>query len=206
VTKLRAGSAESVREVLADAPALIRGHAALAAAKLRRLRNNESWSLKVRANAEQYPTRSSRVALTEARDEYGVPVASLEWRIASEELAAVAASNAQLGAVLRRHNVGTLYPIDVREDWTPKPGIAFHHLGTTRMSATPADGVVDADCQVHGVQNLYVAGCSVFSTGGSANPTFTAVALAVRLARRLATMQERVQFDGVSRPLGHVWP
>ena len=59
-------------------------------------------------------------------------------------------------------------------------------MGTTRMSADPRDGVVDADCRVHSVDNLYVAGSSVFTTGGYANPTFTLVALALseRLARR----------------------
>jgi len=57
-----------------------------------------------------------------------------------------------------------------------------HHLGTTRISENPEEGVVDTDCKVHGMKNLYVAGSSVFPTGGHANPTLTIVALAVRLA------------------------
>ena len=57
-----------------------------------------------------------------------------------------------------------------------------HHLGTTRMASDPKAGVVDADCRVHGVANLYIAGSSVFPTGGCANPTLTIVALALRLA------------------------
>jgi len=61
----------------------------------------------------------------------------------------------------------------------------FHHLGTTRMAADPRAGVVDADCRVHGVANLYIAGSSVFPTGGCANPTLTIVALALRLADHL---------------------
>jgi choline dehydrogenase-like flavoprotein len=56
-----------------------------------------------------------------------------------------------------------------------------HHLGTTRMSASPEDGVVDADCKAHGITNLYIAGGSVFPTGGHANPTLVIVALALRL-------------------------
>ena len=63
---------------------------------------------------------------------------------------------------------------------------ASHHMGTTRMSAAPADGVVDADCRVHGVRNLYVAGSSVFPSAGFANPTLSIVALSLRLARHLA--------------------
>ena len=58
----------------------------------------------------------------------------------------------------------------------------WHHLGTTRMHDDPAQGVVDANCQVHGTANLFVAGCSVFPTGGTAAPTLTIVALALRLA------------------------
>jgi choline dehydrogenase-like flavoprotein len=61
-----------------------------------------------------------------------------------------------------------------------------HHMGTTRMSDHPAGGVVDRHCLVHGVSNLYVAGSSVFPTGGMANPTFTIVALALRMAGHIA--------------------
>ena len=67
------------------------------------------------------------------------------------------------------------------------PGIAedevggFHHMCTTRMSADPADGVVDADCRVHGLANLYIGGSSVFATTGHPNPTYTIVQLALRL-------------------------
>jgi choline dehydrogenase-like flavoprotein len=63
--------------------------------------------------------------------------------------------------------------------------ISWHHIGTTRMADDPREGVVDADCRVHGVSNLYVAGSSVFPTAGNANPTLTIVALALRLADRL---------------------
>jgi hypothetical protein len=60
-----------------------------------------------------------------------------------------------------------------------------HHMGGTRMSSSPATGVVDADCKVHGLSNLYVAGSSVFPSSGAANPTLTIVQLALRLADRL---------------------
>jgi choline dehydrogenase-like flavoprotein len=66
------------------------------------------------------------------------------------------------------------WPSDMRGDQ--------HHMGTTRMQRDPSMGVVDENCPVHGVANLYVAGCSVFPTGGTFNPTLTIVALALRLA------------------------
>ena len=62
---------------------------------------------------------------------------------------------------------------------------ASHHMGTTRMHGDPKRGVVDATCRIHGMANLYVAGSSVFPTGGFANPTLTIVALTIRLADHL---------------------
>ena len=66
-----------------------------------------------------------------------------------------------------------------------------HHIGTTRMAEDPTHGVVDRNCQVHGVDNLFIAGSSVFPTAGHANPTLTIVALALRLADHL----KRTRFD-----------
>jgi len=60
-------------------------------------------------------------------------------------------------------------------------------MGTTRMADAPEHGVVDANCRVHGVDNLFIAGSSVFTTGGASNPTLTIVALALRLADHLRT-------------------
>jgi choline dehydrogenase-like flavoprotein len=61
----------------------------------------------------------------------------------------------------------------------------MHHMCTTRMHVDSRHGVVDADCRVHALANLYVAGSSVFATGGVANPTLTIVALAIRMADHL---------------------
>ena len=57
---------------------------------------------------------------------------------------------------------------------------------TTRMSPDPRTGVVDRDCRVHGIANLYLAGSSVFATPGWANPTYTIVQMALRLGDHLA--------------------
>ena len=71
------------------------------------------------------------------------------------------------------------------DDWPAGVSYGYHHMGTTRMNANPKHGVVNADCRVHGIGNLYVAGSSVFPTSGSANPTLTIVALALRLADQI---------------------
>nr|MBA3324611.1 GMC family oxidoreductase [Paracoccaceae bacterium] len=60
-----------------------------------------------------------------------------------------------------------------------------HHMGTTRMADDPKRGVVDRDCRVHGLANLYIGGSSVFPSGGHANPTYTVVQLALRLGDHL---------------------
>ena len=62
-----------------------------------------------------------------------------------------------------------------------------HYMGTTRMGTTPGDSVVDANCKVHDIDNLYVAGSSIFPASGAANPTYSIVAFALRLADHLST-------------------
>ena len=82
--------------------------------------------------------------------------------------------------------VGRVRPFDWLthddETWLHARGGGHHHMGTTRMGASPSTSVVDSDCRVHGVENLYVAGSSVFPTTGHMNPTLTLTALTLRLA------------------------
>ena len=66
-----------------------------------------------------------------------------------------------------------------------------HHIGTARMGSDPRSSVVDSDCRVHGVENLYVASSATFPTSSQANPTLTVVALALRLAAHLQRQQRR---------------
>jgi choline dehydrogenase-like flavoprotein len=73
--------------------------------------------------------------------------------------------------------------------WSDNLSWFGHHMGTTRMSETPRTGVVDADCRVHGLANLYIAGSSVFPTSGYANPTLTILALSLRLADHLKSQR-----------------
>ena len=73
------------------------------------------------------------------------------------------------------------------ESWPSFLGGGWHHMGTTRMHDDPRQGVVDVNCRVHGLDNLFVAGASCFTTGGAANPTLTLVALTLRLSDHLKT-------------------
>jgi choline dehydrogenase-like flavoprotein len=146
------------------------------------------YSLYVRA--EQAPDPMNRVRLDEdRRDALGMPRARLEWRMHPIDIASVNGWLALLRQDLHERGAGEV--ILPSNDWRDGVIGGPHHMGTTRMSSDPRRGVVDADCRVHTVDNLYVAGSSVFATSGHANPTFTLLCLALRLAdtlrRRLET-------------------
>jgi choline dehydrogenase-like flavoprotein len=108
----------------------------------------------------------------------------LDWKIDREETASLVRLQALLAERLSQQRAGLVESPDLRTA-APSYTDASHHIGTTRMSADPRLGVVDASTRVHGVANLFIAGSSVFPTAGSANPTLTIVALALRLADHL---------------------
>ncbi|MDP4215688.1 MAG: GMC family oxidoreductase [Bacteroidota bacterium] len=62
---------------------------------------------------------------------------------------------------------------------------AGHIMGTCRMGTDPNDSVVDAECRSHDHKNLFIAGSSVFPTGGTANPTLTIAAISLRMAQSI---------------------
>jgi choline dehydrogenase-like flavoprotein len=133
---------------------------------------------------EQPPRRENRVELSAHRDEFGRPLAHLHWTAAEPELANAERVLELFRKAVDTHGWGELGPLD--PEWRTRIGGGPHHMGTTRMADEPKYGVVDADCTVHGVANLHVAGSSVFATGGHTNPTQTLVALSLRLADHLA--------------------
>ena len=134
--------------------------------------------------AEQLPNPSSRVTLSERVDAFGKPRAKLDWRMEERDFASVTGWLSVLDTQLRDRGLGRV--IHPAEGWTEGILGGPHHMGTTRMSASPRAGVVDADSKIHSLDNLFVAGSSVFTTGGYANPTFTLLSLALRLADHLA--------------------
>jgi choline dehydrogenase-like flavoprotein len=92
-----------------------------------------------------------------------------------------------VGAEFGRTGLGRLKIVLSDDDtlWPADTSGGFHHIGTTRMHNNPQQGVVDHNCQVHGISNLFIAGSSVFPTSGSGTPTLTLTALALRLADHL---------------------
>ena len=136
---------------------------------------------------EQAPNPDSRVTLGRDRDRLGCRRPVLRWRLSPIDKSTAHRAHAILGEELARSGVGHMTSLmgSEADPWPASVRGARHHMGTTRMHDDPRRGVVDADCRVHGIANLYVAGSSVFPTSGAANPTLTIVALALRLARHL---------------------
>jgi len=140
----------------------------------------------VAAMSEQTPNRSSRITLSDRRDRTGLRLPVLEWRLNEIDIESARHSAEVLGHYFAAAGLGEFVPTWAEADRRPPVFTGgWHHMGTTRMSTHPTDGVVDPDGRVHGVPNLYIAGSSVFPTGGFANPTLSLVALSIRLARHL---------------------
>jgi choline dehydrogenase-like flavoprotein len=138
--------------------------------------------------AEQAPTMSSRVRLAGRRDRLGVPMTILDWRLASMDWASIRRTVEIFGETVHEAGVGTVISTVGVGKHPPAVFGNWHHLGTTRMHHDPARGVVDENCRVHEMTNLYIAGGSVLPTGGYANPSLTIVALSLRLADHLRSM------------------
>ncbi|WP_158285915.1 MULTISPECIES: FAD-dependent oxidoreductase [unclassified Caulobacter] len=143
---------------------------------------------------EMRPNDESRITLADTVDPvFGQPQTRIRWEVGPGDQ-----HTYETSTLLFQEAIGALggqfyYPS--WEDLKSQLIVNGHHIGTTRMSADPAKGAVDADLRVHGLDNLYVAGSSVFPQGGISNPTLTIVALSVRLAEHLG---ERL---GRARPL-----
>jgi len=134
---------------------------------------------------EQAPDACSRVTLADRKDALGMPISRIDWRIGEVEWRSVLRLNELIGLELRRlglpeHSKNAQLSEEV--DWRSNFIDRYHPSGTTRMADSPMQGVVNRNCQVHGVAGLYIAGSSVFPTAGHGNPTLTIVALAIRLA------------------------
>jgi choline dehydrogenase-like flavoprotein len=137
------------------------------------------------AISEQRPDPDSRVSLSTRKDRLGVPLAKVHWRINDEERRTLV----RIAHLTRDASARAKLPTPILEPWVVEQRLGdgviidmAHSLGTTRMSNDPKSGVVDENCQVHGVRGLYMAGASVFPTSGHANPTLMITALAIRLA------------------------
>jgi choline dehydrogenase-like flavoprotein len=128
-------------------------------------------------------------SLTEETDRLGLRRVGLDWRLGELEKHTMEVAAGLLAEEVGRLGLGRVRLHEWLTDDSPEIEVkiagGYHHMGTTRMASDPQRGVVDADCLVHGTENLYVAGSSVFPAVGFANPTLTIVELTLRLADHL---------------------
>jgi choline dehydrogenase-like flavoprotein len=176
------------RAVFTDLAAMVRSTPQLVALGIQRARGLlRPTEFVVVDQMEQEPDPESRVTIVpRSTDQFGLPRLRLDWRIGASTRRSQHRMHELFRDALIRAGITTFrsdvldHPDDELELWDMK-----HPSGTTRMSASPRDGVVDGDGRVHGVDNLYVAGSSIFPTSGHFNPTLVIVALSARLADHL---------------------
>ena len=151
--------------------------------RMRGLIDHKSW-VAIQTQIETVPNPDSRVTLSGKKDYLGVNKLVLDWQLTQQDLDSFRKFQKILFDKLRRKGYAVRelrHELD-ETGWPVTMKIGKHHMGTTRMHNEPKKGVVDSNCRVHGVDNLYIAGSSIFPTSGQANPMLTIVALAIRLA------------------------
>ena len=142
---------------------------------------------------EQSPNRESRITLNENIDTLGMPKVDLHWAFTTLDKKSLRESNILLGQQIGAIGLGRLKLNDFLADENDKTmpetiSGGWHHIGTTKMNKDPKKGVVDENCKVHGINNLYVAGSSCFPTAGAVNPTLSIVAMSLRLSNYLQNL------------------
>jgi choline dehydrogenase-like flavoprotein len=151
------------------------------------LRNRTNrFSLEI--HGEQAPRADSRVTLTDKRDALGMPQLRVDWRYGQDDIESVRRTLDLMAQEFERSGAGRLtYDAGTLEEDLMRFGAyGGHHIGTARMGSDPRTSVVDANCRVHSVGNLFVAGSAAFPTSSQANPTLTLIALSLRLGRHLS--------------------
>lgn len=146
--------------------------------------------------AEQSPNPDSRATLSNDKDALGLRRIHLNWQLSDADKASLFRSIYLLAEELGKSSMGRVrLLIDENAPWQSMVG-GGHLMGTTRMSDKAENGVVDKDCKVHGKDNLFIAGSSVFATSGVANPTLTLMALSRRLAAHLQASLGHIPVGG----------
>lgn len=137
---------------------------------------------------EQAPDPTNRVMLSTDRDYLGQNKVEIHWQLNDIDIRTVKRVQEIWKEEFAQSGLGELHLEHEVEGFKFHKAAASHHIGTTRMHIDPKQGVVDPNCLVHDMTNLFIAGSSVFPTIGYANPTLTIIALAIRLADHIKTL------------------
>ena len=148
---------------------------------------NRDGTYPLEFNCEQTPLGSNRVALSPVVDKDGLKRVDVRWHVSDGDIDAAHRGLLFLRDILmERSNCRLEFDSEgLRDIISRSPPLGGHHIGTTRMAASARGGVVDRDCAMFELPNVFIASSAVFPTSSHANPTLTIVALAVRLASHL---------------------
>ena len=144
---------------------------------------------------EQAPNPSSRVTLVDDQDRLGMRRAHLHWALTDLDKRSIRTIHVLLGTHFGLADLGRIRLSEWLRDETDMSfpaelNAGWHHMGTTRMGTDPTTSVVDANCRVHGIDNLFVAGSGCFSTSAAPNPTLTVIALSLRTSDHVRGLVE----------------
>ena len=192
------GHARRIGHILRHLPRVMQ----YAHARLRPAHAPAIQRISVRHFLEMAPAPENRVTLSDARDAHGYPLPHVRHQLSELDKRSICAVHEALGQAVEREGLGKLHSsLRVDSPELDRLDEASHHLGTTRMGIDPTRSVVDPDGKLHEVSNVYLAGGSVFPSSGCANPTYTIVALSIRLADHLrAALEDRAVLD--AEPVG----
>jgi choline dehydrogenase-like flavoprotein len=185
----RSGRGERAGRHLLDVSRRLLGPTLTLQREMRRDPEQARRYFQVSVVSEQEPSDASRITLSRHRDRYGSPLPRITWHKTQKTWETVAHMATTLREEVAKSGLGELelwpHVASPRPYWRALFHDTYHHMGATRMGVTPQAGVVDEQCRVHAVENLYIVSGSVFPTGGHSNVTLTIMALAFRLAEKL---------------------
>lgn len=158
----------------------------------KRLLYPDNVRLTVDLVVEQEPTRESRIDLSNRMDEFGLPLARIDWRVSKSDQAMMMRLSDKLAEAWATSPLAKIATLELltepqREANLRQSGGVYHPGGSTRLGSSNREGVVDRNLQTFAIPNLSVVATSVFPTGGGANPTMMLVLAALRVADRMAS-------------------
>ena len=159
-------------------------------------------TVRMNIDMEQRANAENRIRLSDTVDALGLRKTVVDWRIGDSEYETAAKYARIVQAELAAEGFPELeWTAGLLKDVKPSIADCYHPMGGLRMGTDPAGSVVDANLKVHGVENLFVASCAVFPSGGSSNPTFTLMALTMRLADYLLGTSKNADVDGAGEAI-----
>ena len=144
----------------------------------------------IRLFAEQPPRAESRLYIGQNRDALGMSTVKMNWWIGEDERRTLTVTGRRFEALLKRRLTGSVnwftecFDTEIGAKLSQITDL-YHHLGGARMASSEREGAIDPNCRVYGTSNLYLASGAAFPTSGCSNPTFTIMALALRVVDHL---------------------